>query len=329
MVRPMISLLLAVAVMGCKGQDAQVPMDPFYGQTKIAPPATGEIGQRPTADPYYSRSSNPSGGTAAPSAMAGNGAAAGDSQEPPAGGVASSRSAPSEREQATAPNGDRIEIPVSARRELSASEILAARSSDNSPSGSRSADAAPSAAASPEPSREPETFVQTLSPRDPSLVGEPRRHSRRTSEGGRSGTGRRAVDINDLPPANRGARSVRDDRVQQASAVESGDGVNVRIPSRVDDEAPRGRFGWAEDYSRLRGRLEYLERDRRWKLRYIPIDRKTDQYGGSVVIEDSQRLSGFERGDFVEVQGRVSEQPDGGKDYAPLYEVASIRSLDR
>jgi len=56
MIRLMIPVLVAVTVLGCKGQDAQIPLDPFYGQTRIAPPGTGEIARRPAVDPYYPRS---------------------------------------------------------------------------------------------------------------------------------------------------------------------------------------------------------------------------------------------------------------------------------
>ncbi len=56
MIRMTIPVLLAVAVLGCQGQDAQVPLDPFYGQTKIAPPGTGEMVRRSAVDPYYPRS---------------------------------------------------------------------------------------------------------------------------------------------------------------------------------------------------------------------------------------------------------------------------------
>ncbi|MHB8898613.1 MAG: hypothetical protein ACYC6Y_07690 [Thermoguttaceae bacterium] len=135
------------------------------------------------------------------------------------------------------------------------------------------------------------------------------------------------VDINDLPPANRGAATVRDDHVQQASTTVAEPAVAVRIPTRVDEDSPSGQYGRTDDYSRLRGQLEYLEKDRSWKLRYIPIDRPSDSYGGSVVIRDSASLSGFERGDFVEVRGRIVERAEDEADFAPIYDVSNIRSL--
>ena len=116
----LIPVLLAVVVLGCHGQEARVPMDPFYGQTKIAPPGTGEIVRRPAVDPYYPRSAavSPSYGnaTATPNTVG---------ETPPSAAptarLASDTTARNETITAAA-SGDRIEIPISARRELSPTE---------------------------------------------------------------------------------------------------------------------------------------------------------------------------------------------------------------
>jgi hypothetical protein len=94
------------------------------------------------------------------------------------------------------------------------------------------------------------------------------------------------------------------------------------------DFAPQARYEFDPSYSWLRGRLEYSQVDGRWKLRYIPVDGKTDQYGGSVVIADEAKLAGCERGDFVEVRGSVAGQ-DAESAFAPVYEVAELKRLDR
>lgn len=326
MIRLMIPVLLAVSVLGCQGQDAQVPMDPFYGQTKIAPPGTGEIARRPAVDPYYPRS-------AAATVPQGN------VQPPPIVAAESSKSSmpfahlasdsPTEnRKPAASASGNRIEIPQSARRELSAAEMLAARSSLTPSSPQRPADAVPSTAASAGPLREPDrVVVQTVPPREPSLARQSSDYSRPTPASGPTSSRRGPVDINDLPPVNGGAGTRRNDHVQQASAIEADGQVTVRIPTQVDAGDSLGRFGWADDYSRLRGQLEYLERDRCWKLRYIPVDRETDDFGGSVMIKDSASLSGFERGDFVEIRGCITKPPEEGAGFAPVYQVTKIRSL--
>ncbi len=322
MIRLTIPVLLAVAAIGCQGQDPLPPMDPFYGQTKIAPPGTGEITRRPSLDPGYRRSAAVSVPDRSP-------------QPPPIIGDSSQNGSPSARlassstitggaEKPAVASGDRIQIPVSARRELTAEEMLAARPASSTTSPQRSADAASSIATSA--GLPPQRVIQTLTPRERSSA------SSHPVPASSPVTSRRGpVDINDLPPVDRGAGAVRDDRVQQASATETetDSQMTVRIPTRVDTGHSPGRFGWADDYSRLRGQLEYLEADRCWKLRYIPVDKKTDDFGGSVVIEDSASLSGFERGDFVEIRGRVAKPPEDGTDFAPLYHVTNIRSLAR
>ncbi len=87
-------------------------------------------------------------------------------------------------------------------------------------------------------------------------------------------------------------------------------------------------YAHSADYAALRGRLEYLQSSRQWKLRYIPIDGQTDQYGGSVVLADSPALAAFQPGDFVAVAGSLAV---GGavSGYAPHYQLASIQLLSR
>lgn len=321
---PALFVLSIATIVGCQGQDAQVPMDPFYGQTKIAPPATGEITRRSTVDPYYPRSAaaSPASGTfQSPPSISGA-----PVEAEPAARLASNSAAPPGQETAPRP-GDHIDIPVSARRELSPEELLAAAQPRSGTEPPRSAGAVSSVTALGGTPEEPRRVVQTLAPRDQSFAGQSTGRASR-SQGAETMSSRSSpVDINDLPPVNRGAGTVRDDRVQLASATDAGSGIAVRIPTRVDEGAATGRYGWADDYTRLRGQLEYLEADRCWKLRYIPIDRESDDFGGSVLIKDSASLSGFERGNFVEIRGQISKRPEDGTDFAPVYEVTSIRRL--
>lgn len=317
MIRLIIPVLVAACIFGCRGQDAQVPMDPFYGQTKIAPPATGEITRRPAVDPYYPRSaavSSSQGELPPPPA-----AASDPVKAEPAARLASNSVATSSP-NATAPVGDRIQIPVSAHRELTSEEMLALA---NKNSQGQAEDVHSSDGPAPEAKR----VVQTLSPREGSFARQSTEYSSPTRAPEGVSSRSRPVDINDLPPVDRGAGTLRGDRVQLASATDPNPGFAVSIPTRVDRAPSVGRYAWTDDYSRLRGQLEYLERDHCWKLRYIPVDRETDKFGGSVVIKDSESLSGFERGDFVEVRGRIAKQPEEGADFAPVYEVATISAL--
>lgn len=83
-------------------------------------------------------------------------------------------------------------------------------------------------------------------------------------------------------------------------------------------------YGYDTNYAWLRGRLEYSQSDQQWKLRYIPVDTDRDRLGGSVVLSNVASLTGYDRGDFVEVRGRVQSQQAKG---SPVYEVAEIKPL--
>jgi len=137
----------------------------------------------------------------------------------------------------------------------------------------------------------------------------------------------------DLPRASGGADAAR-------GAAASGDAGSVRLASGADSlpsataakaadaSATTALYGYDPNYAWLRGKLEYSQVDRQWKLRYIPVEGDNDDYGGSVVLSNSAALSGYERGDLVEVHGRVQSQ-QAKKGFAPLYEVAEIKPLRR
>ncbi len=155
-----------------------------------------------------------------------------------------------------------------------------------------------------------------------------------------------AVDIFDLPPVDRGA-TASNPQATAAQAASGSSGSGVGQPARlVSAEQPRGgaapvaeaiyaqpaefagqaRYGYDAEYRWLRGRLEYSPIDRRWKLRYIPIDGQTDRYGGSVILADESLLTGCQRGEFVEVQGRLGKH-DPREGFAPQYEVSALKRL--
>jgi hypothetical protein len=119
-----------------------------------------------------------------------------------------------------------------------------------------------------------------------------------------------AIDIMDLPPARSKTRASRvAQRVAPASA----------IPQETQ------RYGYAPDYRTLRGQLEYSLAERRWKLRYIPIDGDTDSHGGSVVLIDNPP-SEFQAGDFVTIKGDLTGDTAVGE-FAPKYQVSKIAPL--
>jgi hypothetical protein len=102
-------------------------------------------------------------------------------------------------------------------------------------------------------------------------------------------------------------------------------------PSRRKPEVfePTSRYDYDPQYKWIRGRLEYSQIARQWKLRYIPIDGETDQFGGSVILSDTSLLSGYERGDFVEVHGQLESASPTDSEYSPEYRISQIKRLGR
>ena len=87
-------------------------------------------------------------------------------------------------------------------------------------------------------------------------------------------------------------------------------------------------YSYHSDYSALMGKLEYSAVDKQWKLRYIPIDGKNDNYGGSVILSDDSKLEKFKAGDFVRVTGNVGQKNAGALERAPRYHVDQIQRLE-
>ncbi|HXT58625.1 MAG TPA: hypothetical protein VN699_08315 [Pirellulales bacterium] len=119
-----------------------------------------------------------------------------------------------------------------------------------------------------------------------------------------------AVDIMDLPPAR---------------SKTPGSRVAQRVASGSANPGAADRYGYSSDYHTLRGQLEYSLAERRWKLRYIPIDGDTDSHGGSVVLVDNPPDE-FQAGDFVKVQGDLTGDTAVGE-FAPKYQASKIAPL--
>jgi len=85
-------------------------------------------------------------------------------------------------------------------------------------------------------------------------------------------------------------------------------------------------YAHSPDYRELRGRLEYSQSLRQWKLRYIPIDGQTDAYGGSVVLADSPALAQYQPGDLVAARGSVTSEPTGAAGFSPRYQLMAIEA---
>jgi hypothetical protein len=140
----------------------------------------------------------------------------------------------------------------------------------------------------------------------------------------------RVVDIMDLPargslhPDDAPSGNSRPSGYAAfAASNETAGRVSPTSASPADDQGP---YGYDPSYRWLKGHLEYSPTDRRWKLRYIPITDRTDEYGGSVILEDSPALQEMRRGDTVMVEGQVAGEAEPGG-FAPLYRAARISRL--
>jgi hypothetical protein len=107
-------------------------------------------------------------------------------------------------------------------------------------------------------------------------------------------------------------RSVR--RVTPVSATTGRHATSVPATSR---------YGHDSEYTWLRGKLEHSQVEGRWKLRYIPIDGDTDDFGGSVILLGTRMLEEYQPGEFVTVYGSLADQPDG-RSFAPPYQLERI-----
>ncbi len=335
MTRPTLLVVAMLVLAGCQAENPAAPTDPFlFGPTRVPPPGTG------TVTPPPGLSSNRLGGVGVVSPPASDPKAlAVTSMPPPALGSTVQTPAAG---VAVTPVGDQIKIPDAARKldtpcplvastaSPTGSPISSVRSSAASPATSSTAPgtalSAPGNPGSspavadrrndPLPSGQ-ERVVQTLLPRNqasstPSQfapTGNTRPLAAPATSGGNKSN---VVDIDDLPPATSTGQpqtSYRPGTIQLVSAT-----------AEIDS-----RYGFDPQYGWLRGKLEFSESDRQWKLRYIPIDGATDNFGGSVILVDTPLLSGYERGDFVEVAGKlISASPDK-RGYAPKYQVGQIK----
>jgi hypothetical protein len=300
-----LSALVIVAVMlcvvvfsGCRSQSPPVA-DPFiFGPTRVPPPGTGAASGS-ASDPYY-RGSPP---TVAPQMSAPGGASLSNPASSSASKLASSNTSP------TCVNG--------------ACKV-----------GTGGASAAlGSATAMKLPQRG--SVIQVLQPRVKADPGVAQPASQRSTTASTPGEPDRlqlptgAVDIMDLPAAGTSSASPPPESTPESRGFRLVSGAEESPESGgsiASDSAGGSMYGHAPDYHWIRGQLEYSQIDRQWKLRYIPVDGVTDDFGGSVVLPDPKVLTGHERGDFLEIRGRVSDQnPEKG--YAPTYEVAEVKPL--
>jgi hypothetical protein len=335
MKRLLAMLVVVSALSGCRSE-GPTGTDPFFGRTRVPPPGTGSISGGPT-DPYYSGAPSSTAPRYAPPTVTSPQVPAARGAQPPsaAGG------------QNYTPPGGTFKYQGSSWAPMGSSGVsgLEGRAASASPSGSSqsvAAKATPTTAGR-------ERVVQVLPPRtkaaaSPQEVCIPSSARAATdTEPRQLQVPKGTVEITDLPPAGRSTAATRSSsasggsEVRSASAVQQpDDSAAVSAAVGISDEtagstsaagvSPQADYGHDPEYRWLRGKLEYSQIDRHWKLRYIPVDGTTDEFGGSVILPDPKVLAGCERGDFIEVQGHLGQKT--AKDsYAPSYEAAKVKRL--
>lgn len=359
----LLVLLVAVGMLsGCRGPNAATPVDPFFGPTRVAPPRTGCISGQPAADPYYSGTRQAAATSTPPDGSHDSeGSAIERSQALATTGPGDLVTISSDARTTPDPSGS-----LASRTGPSAWQTTPIREGTNWPTTKAAATTGAVATAGSSAGPMDRSSLALAGGRTgESLAGRERiirTIEPRPKEGGASwssgvfpqptpGPARRmprprtmpdgTIDIMDLPQTGASSRTQYpsdSSRVRLVSAVEELNGSSAgRIPDGQRSStstggvrssfSSRARYGHDPDYAWLRGKLEYSQIERRWKLRYIPIDEATDEFGGSVVFSDSSLLAGYERGDFVEVRGQLGDVTPGDAGYAPDFKIREIKRL--
>jgi hypothetical protein len=85
-------------------------------------------------------------------------------------------------------------------------------------------------------------------------------------------------------------------------------------------------YGYDAQYRWVKGKLEYSQSARTWRLRYIPPDAANDNFGGSVILADaSNRLPSFRDGEFVVAYGTIGKSGSDNGSFAAMYNVSQIQ----
>ena len=329
MKRSLVLLLAPVLLGGCR--NSPQAMDPFLPRTTVPPPSTGSAVGAPA--PYYPGAAGP-----APAASPGSlytppggsynypaeGTPMGAPGSAPASPQPTDRFPMTRRDDATKQSSNatlRDRMPTSIRSSLAESNSI--RDSAVKPA---SAELAVGQSSTPSKASSQVKIVRVVDSGNRNIDDQSATNfAYRDEEPGRLPAADDAIDIMDLPPARTAANGLQGSRrVALASYEESG---SARTSASDSQSQPTShneeeRYAFDRAYLWLKGQLEYSLVDRRWKLRYIPIDGETDHYGGSVVLE-GEIPAEFQPGDFVVVRGALSGDAAPAH-FAPNYRFDSI-----
>jgi hypothetical protein len=322
--------LVCLVLAGCQWP-SRPGVDPFLGPTRVDPPATGSLGG-PAAPSYLgpapstpapgvttpvpSNSYNPAAPQVMPSPTPNN------SYTPP-GGTFNYRQSSVDRTKAISPSptsyGSQAAVLVGGSGSPATSEPAdesGGAAEENAEFVEESGEGAVRASH--------DEAIRLVGPTDSETADGAGRTAAASKEPRRLQPTSDTIDIMDLPKAGTSKRA------STAAGREGFRVVGASATSRPQADSPSSpsaqtRYGRDSDYRWLKGQLEYSEVSRQWKLRYVPIDGQTDQYGGSVVLGDSPLLKDFKRGDFVTVQGTLGGKNAENGGFAPTYRLDQIK----
>jgi hypothetical protein len=310
------AILIAVVLVGCR-QQATPLSNPFLAPERVPPPGT-RTPPPGTALPYYD-------GTAPPSSL------------PPTGGTqpapgswhvgqidpkveGDARSVSQSNASSSSPTAD----PRLADAGSSQAEQIAVPDDDHRARFEQLAvhDASASSAA---PAAEPRPFpdIADLPAADPSQSPSTRQAAHFEPSGIRAARDafRARGDASQRGQLSGVQTASFESPAPAESAAARDDGPAAPAPPR------RKRHAFDPAYAWLQGRLEHSRASQQWKLRYIPIDGRTDDFGGSVIVSNPEALGDLAEGDFVRVEGSLVEGESNGASFSPLYRIERIQPL--
>lgn len=315
----LLALALVVAfVAGCKSPAPA--QDPFL-RTRIAPPGTGEVNPQAPGDPYYSPGANP-GSTD-------NGA--GGSYTPPGG---------FDFRQGNRPRAGQVR-PISSPPKAKHIPLSSRESSTTDEFAELGEDDAAAGAYPDEQPYEDDSAVRLASATDDE---EGEVYQAVAEEAGYEEDSQQSIVERGTPSkiriVQRRVAATDEDSVVEEEIQESEDPNEPLLLDRDSSARPiepdadevrarsSGQLSYDPRYRWLQGRLEYSQSDQKWRLRYIPIDGETDDYGGSVVLPDAKSLAGYRAGQLVLVHGAVRPKNASAGSYAPDYSLEQIEPVE-
>jgi hypothetical protein len=91
------------------------------------------------------------------------------------------------------------------------------------------------------------------------------------------------------------------------------------------DVSAKSCYGHAEDYSWIKGELQFGHARNAWRVRFASIDEE-DRYGGSVTLTEEGPMEEYKDGQLVHIEGRLVD-PES-RDPSPEYRVRAIMPLN-